>query len=275
MKKVTIIGLGWVGLPLAQALLSRGVHVVGTKTTPDGIEAAQAVGIECYALKLTPELECDDDDLAQLMTQSDAMVILLPPSKINTEYYVTAVEALVNSAIAFQVPRVIFTSSTAVYGEQHGEMTEDSPLDGVTESAKALVATEQWLHQLPNISVDILRLAGLVGEKRHAGRFLAGKIGVKGANQPVNMVHQDDVISAILLLLGQSQGGHVYNLCAPAHPTRSEFYTHAAQSIGLVPPQFIDEPNTQEGKVINGNKICQELGFEYQYPNPSLMNMTL
>ncbi len=70
-----------------------------------------------------------------------------------------AIETLVNSAIAFQVPKVIFTSSTAVYGEQNGEMTENSPLDGVTESAKALVATEQWLHQLPNISVDILRLA--------------------------------------------------------------------------------------------------------------------
>ncbi len=31
MKKVTVIGLGWVGLPLAQALLSQGIHVVGTK----------------------------------------------------------------------------------------------------------------------------------------------------------------------------------------------------------------------------------------------------
>ncbi|EPG7575884.1 SDR family oxidoreductase [Providencia rettgeri] len=275
MKKVTIIGLGWVGLPLAQALLSQGIHVVGTKTTADGIEAAQAVGIECYALKLTPELECDDDDLSQLMTQSDAIVILLPPSKVNTEYYVMAIETLVNSAIAFQVPKVIFTSSTAVYGEQNGEMTENSLLEGVTGSAKALVATEQWLHQLPNISVDILRLAGLVGEKRHAGRFLAGKTGVKGANQPVNMVHQDDVIDAILLLLQQRQGEHIYNLCAPIHPTRAEFYTHAAQSIGLVPPQFIDEENALVGKIINGNKICQELGFEYQYPNPSLMNMTL
>ncbi len=54
------------------------------------------------------------------------------------------------------------------------------------------------------------------------------------------MVHQDDVIAAILLLQ-QPQGGHIYNLCAPVHPTRAEFYTHAAQSIGLVPPQFIEE----------------------------------
>lgn len=275
MKKVTIIGLGWVGLPLAQALLAKGIQVVGTKTTPDGIEAARGVGIECYSLKLTPELECDADDLTQLMEGSDALVILLPPSKVNVEHYVSAIETLVNSAIIFNVPKVIFTSSTAVYGEQNGEMTEDSPLEGVTASAQALIDAENWLHQLPNISVDILRLAGLVGEKRHAGRFLAGKTGVKGAMQPVNMVHQDDVIEAILALLNQPEGGHIYNLCAPIHPTRQAFYTQAAKSLGLVPPEFIDPVNEPEGKVINGNRICQEIGFEYQYPNPNSMLMTI
>ncbi|WP_369308255.1 SDR family oxidoreductase [Providencia rettgeri] len=275
MKKVTIIGLGWVGLPLAQALLARGIQVVGTKTTTDGIDAARGVGIECYPLKLTPKLECEEDDLIQLMGSSDALVILLPPSKVNVEHYVFAIEELVNSAMAFQIPKVIFTSSTAVYGEQSGEMTEDSPLEGATASAQALIDTENWLHQLPNISVDVLRLAGLVGEKRHAGRFLAGKTGVKGAMQPVNMVHQDDVIAAILTLLNQTEGGHLYNLCAPIHPTRAEFYTQAANSLGLIPPEFIDSENNADGKVINGNRICQELGFEYQYPNPNNMLMTI
>lgn len=275
MKKVAIIGLGWVGLPLAQALQANDWRVVGTKTTTDGVGAARAVGIDAYPLTLTPELECASEDLIQLMSESEALVILLPPSKVNVEQYVEAIETVVNCAVTYRVPKVIFTSSTSVYGEQNGELTEEAERKGSTASARALIAAEQWLHQLPNISVDILRLAGLVGEKRHAGRFLAGKIEVKGANQPVNMVHQDDVIDAILLLLQQPKGGHIYNLCAPIHPTRAEFYTHAAQSIGLVPPQFIEEESTLDGKIINGNKICQELGFEYQYPNPSLMNMTL
>lgn len=275
MKKVAIIGLGWVGLPLAQALLSDGIQVVGTKTTQDGIEAACSVGIECCLLRLTPELECDDEDFTQLMEKSDAIVILLPPSKVNVENYVAAIATIVNSAIAFQVPKVIFTSSTAVYGDQQGEMTEDSPLRGSTPSAQALIDTEDWLHQLPNISVSVLRLAGLVGERRHAGRFLAGKTGIKGAKQAVNMVHQDDVIDAILLLLNQAEGGRLYNLCAPIHPTRRDFYTQAAKSLGLVPPEFIDSENELEGKVINGNRICQELGFEYQYPNPNSMLMTI
>ena len=56
MKKVAIIGLGWLGMPLALSLMSRGFDVVGSKTTPDGVDAARMLGIECYQLEMTPEL---------------------------------------------------------------------------------------------------------------------------------------------------------------------------------------------------------------------------
>ncbi len=36
-------------------------------------------------------------------------------------------------------------------------------------------------------------------------------------------------------------------------------------NLSLVPPQFIEEESALVGKTINGNRICQELGFEYQY----------
>ncbi len=275
MKKVTIIGLGWLGLPLASELLSDGIAVVGTKTTDDGIAAARAIGIDCYALQLTPELVCTPNDLQQLMDGSDALVILLPPSKINTAVYIEAIQQVVDSAIAFRIPRVIFTSSTSVYGHVCGEIDENSELQAETASAQALIDVENWLHALPNISVDILRLAGLVGDHRHAGRFLAGKKDVKGANQPVNIVHQDDVIAAIKRLLKQPKGGHIYNLCAPEHPSRADFYCQAARSLHLELPEFILEKEQKSGKIVKGEKICDELGFEYQYPNPLEMPMSV
>ena len=43
MKKVTIIGLGWLGLPLARALIEDGIEVSATKTTSDGVAAARAI----------------------------------------------------------------------------------------------------------------------------------------------------------------------------------------------------------------------------------------
>ncbi|EKT61872.1 SDR family oxidoreductase [Providencia burhodogranariea] len=275
MKKVAIVGLGWLGLPLARALLSDDIEVTGTKTTPDGIAAARAMGIDCYSLQLTPELICDADDLQQLLDGTDALIVLLPPSKINVADYIDAVQQLVDTALVFHVPRVIFTSSTSVYGSASGEIDENSDLQAETASAQALIKVENWLHDLPNISVDILRLAGLVGNNRHAGRFLAGKKSLKGATQPVNIVHQDDVIEAIRLLLKQPQGGHVYNLCAPEHPTRANFYRQATQSLNLELPEFAKEGEGVAGKEVNGNCICEELGFEYQYPNPIDMPMSL
>ena len=64
---------------------------------------------------------------------------------------------------------------------------------------------------------------------------------MKGGSQGVNLVHQDDVIAAIQLLLKLPKGGHVYNLCAPRHPAKREFYPALAEQLHLEPPQFADE----------------------------------
>ncbi|HGM7714084.1 TPA: SDR family oxidoreductase [Serratia marcescens] len=271
MKKVAIIGLGWLGMPLALSLMGRGYDVVGSKTTPDGVEAARMSGIECYQLELTPELVCEPDDLESLL-RVDALVVTLPARRTveGSENYFNAVRMLVDSAMAFGVPRVIFTSSTSVYGETAGTLREESPLRPVSPSGRVLAELERWLHELPNTSVDILRLAGLVGADRHPGRFLAGKLDVKGGSQGVNLVHQDDVIAAIQLLLKLPKGGHVYNLCAPRHPAKREFYPALAEQLHLEPPQFADEAE-QDERLVDGNRICNELGFEYQYPDPARM----
>ncbi len=121
MKKVAIIGLGWLGMPLALSLMGRGYDVVGSKTTPDGVEAARMSGIECYQLELTPELVCDPDDLESLL-RVDALVVTLPARRTveGSENYFNAVRMLVDSAMAFGVPRVIFTRHRVGDGGQVG-----------------------------------------------------------------------------------------------------------------------------------------------------------
>ncbi|QHM75006.1 dTDP-glucose 4,6-dehydratase [Mixta theicola] len=271
MKKVAIVGLGWLGMPLAMALTARGWQVTGSKTTPDGVEAARMCGIAGCQLALTPELECDADELAALLAV-DALVVTLPASRTveGGENYLRAVQNLVDSALAFSVPRIVFTSSTSVYGDGDGVMREDSPLQPVSVAGKTLVELENWLHDLPGTSVDILRLAGLVGPQRHPGRFLAGKTAVPDGEHGVNLVHLDDVVAAITLLLQTPQGGRTYNLCAPSHPSRQQFYPAVARQLGLTPPTFAPAAK-EEGKLVDGSKICRELGFSYRYPDPASM----
>lgn len=272
MKKVAIVGLGWLGMPLAMALATRGWQVTGSKTSPDGVDAARRCGIEAFQLVLTPELECEAEDLEALMSV-DALVVTLPASRTvqGGEDYMQAVQNVVDTALAYKVPRIIFTSSTSVYGSGPGVMKEHSPLRPETVAGKTLVALESWLHDLPGTSVDIVRLAGLVGPNRHPGRFLAGKTDLRDGTHVVNLVHLDDVVDAIVLLLQTPKGGHVYNLCAPKHPTRDTFYPYVTKQLGLTPPHFIAENESDAGKVIDGGKIGNELGFEYNYDDPIKM----
>ncbi|GDX04547.1 SDR family oxidoreductase [Buttiauxella sp. A111] len=274
MKKVAIVGLGWLGMPLAMSLSARGWQVTGSKTTLDGVEAARMSGIDSYQLQLTPELICDSDDLDALL-DVDALVITLPARRTGEgdDFYLQAVQEIVDSALAHDIPRIIFTSSTSVYGEREGVVKETSPLEPVTASGRVLKELETWLHDLPGTSVDILRLAGLVGPERHPGRFLAGKTDVANGAHGVNLVHLEDVISAITLLLQAPKGGHIYNLCAPDHPSRAEFYSLMARQMNLDAPNFRTEAQNGRGKLVDGNRICNELGFEYQYPNPLVMPM--
>ncbi|MEH0874696.1 SDR family oxidoreductase [Pectobacterium cacticida] len=272
MKKVAIVGLGWLGMPLALALNGHGYHVIGTKTTHDGVEAARMSGIECYQLVLTPDLECDADELSTLL-QVDVLIITLPASRTaqGGDGYAQAVQQLVNMSRVFHVPRIIFTSSTSVYGDGSGTVKENSPLRPTTIAGKTLVSLEQWLQHLPDTSVDILRLAGLVGGGRHPGRFLAGKRNLPRGNHGVNLVHQEDVLAAIQLLLKLPRGGHIYNLCAPSHPPRQDFYPEQARRLHLTPPHFAPVTDSDQGRIVDGQRICRELGFDYQYPNPSTM----
>ncbi|SQI23027.1 Nucleoside-diphosphate-sugar epimerase [Salmonella enterica subsp. arizonae] len=161
MKKVAIVGLGWLGMPLAMSLAARGWQVTGSKTTLDGVEAARMSGIESYPLRLEPELVCEADDLDALL-DVDALVITLPARRSGPgeDFYLQAMQELVDSALAYRIPRIIFTSSTSVYGDVQGVVKENTPRNPVTASGRTLKELEDWLHNLPGTSVDILRLAG-------------------------------------------------------------------------------------------------------------------
>lgn len=127
MKKVAIVGLGWLGMPLALSLTARGWQVTGSKTTQDGVEAARMCGIDSYPLRLEPQLVCDTEDLDALMNV-DALVITLPARRTGAGegFYLQAVQEIVDTALAYHIPRIVFTSSTSVYGNANGTVKENS-----------------------------------------------------------------------------------------------------------------------------------------------------
>lgn len=259
MKQATIIGLGWLGMPLAQHLICQGWQIKGTKR--------QAVPgeIACYPFDLN---EFTPHSLTPLWG-SKHLIITLPPSTCTADIYVSGIKRLVSNGIEQGISHVIFLSSTSLLPRRSGQFDEQSPIEAT--NAPALADIEQWLFTLP-IQCDILRLAGLVGKQRHPVFHLAGKQALTGGNQPVNLVHLDDAILAIENLLNQPNGQRIFHLCAPHHPSRQAFYTDMARRFMLPDLQFLPDPEPLD-RLILASLIERKLGFRYRYPNPYFFRM--
>ena len=269
MKSVAIVGLGWLGLPLALHLKELGWCVKGSKQSPDDAQKLHQLGIETYPFSFSEKMNSLPDNVQSLF-DVDALIITLPPSSFSSQQYCEHLAFLANQAKKQGVQHLIFASSTSVFPDISGQFDESSQPSAETEIGKTLIKAEQCLFQSGILHCDILRLAGLIGKQRHPVKFLAGKRNLKQGNSPVNLVHLEDCIQAITTLLMNPNGLRTYHLCAPIHPTREEYYTKAAACYDLFTPQF-ECSDSDPKRIIMADKICRDLGFAYRYPNPDDM----
>jgi nucleoside-diphosphate-sugar epimerase len=273
---VSILGCGWLGRPLGQHLVSRGLTVRGSTTTPEKVNVLRQDGIEPVLLTLDPDL--GDSDPGALF-ESDLLVLNVPPSREGDDVrrrHRRQVEAVRDAAVAGAVEWVLFASSTGVYPHVEQAVTEDDlppgrpdALPGARRSTgEALVDVEGLLmNETPELDVTIVRLGGLYGGDRNPGRFLAGRTDVSKPKSPVNLIHRDDAVGVFAALLEQDVRGEVFNACADEHPTRDVFYPRAAEATGLEPPTF-DHADDTTGKRVSNRKLKERIGYQFQHPDP-------
>ncbi|HDZ8882908.1 TPA: SDR family NAD(P)-dependent oxidoreductase [Aeromonas dhakensis] len=249
-----IVGAGWLGLPLARALQAEGRQVAVTVSSAEKAAQLTAEGVKAWLLQL-------GSGLAALPFRCRELVICVPPSKV--EDYPAAIARVAELAKGAGVQRLLFVSATSVWAPGQGEDEHPMPAH---ERGRRMLAAEQATMGAGIACSMVLRPAGLYGPERHPGRFLAGKI-LEGGGQAVNLVHLDDVVAACQLLLEQGKHGDAYNLSAPVHPRREQFYPFAARQLGLPAPIFI-EPVGRFAPV-EGLRICEQRGFVYRWPDPA------
>jgi nucleoside-diphosphate-sugar epimerase len=272
---VSILGCGWLGRPLAQHLVARDVHVRGSTTTPDKIDALRADGIEPFLLSLDPHLTGEN---AASMFASPILVLNVPPSRDAHDvqaYHCRQIDAVREAAAEGAVEWILFASSTGVYPNVERAVTEaDQPpgapdaLPGPRRSTgRAVLAAEKRLMDDPAFATTIVRFGGLYGGDRHPGRFLAGRSNVGRPEAPVNLIHRDDCVALLATLIDQDVRNEVFNACADAHPTRRAIYTRAAEVLGLEPPTF-DASDDTTGKIVDNQKVKARCGYEFRHPDP-------
>ena len=259
--KVSIIGLGWLGLPLAKHLLKEGFDARGSKTLLPIRGVKSYEGVKAFHLEAIPEVVClQPSDLFD----ADVLIISIPPDRKRDdveEFYPGQVHHISKFAMRYGVRRCLFTSSTSVYGDEAREVNEDSELNPTTYSGRAVVNAEMALKELWGDSCTILRLGGLMGPNRHPGRFFGDRNNVPGGSKPVNLVHLDEILGATQMILKEDLWGRVFNVVIPDHPTRAEFYPEAARLGNFDIPEFVDD--AVGGKIVNSS--LESVGYKFRY----------
>lgn len=264
-RTVSILGCGWLGLPLAIKLVKSGYLVRGSTTTPSKIIELRRLGIESFLIDLSQNIPFIDEEFLR----SETLLINIPFRRdVKDPYgYYYQCEMVLKAILKVSVPFVLFVSSTSVYPENMLDAREDCFFEPDNDRSKALFRTENLFRNQRGINATVLRLAGLCGYDRKIGGFLAGRTDLKGGNAPVNLIHRDDCVEIMFQVIQKKIRGETFNLCCNGHPSKKELYTHAAQMLKLTPPVFDEHPDIRN-KVVNNEKIKKVLNYSFQYPHP-------
>ena len=267
MRQISILGCGWLGLPLAKSLIVEGFLVKGSTTSEEKIQVLSDAGIEAFQIEVSESGISGKMDL--FLENSEILIIDIPPKLRSgaSESFVKKIEAIIPSIRQEKVKKIIFISSTAVYNDQHPIVTENTKADPITESGKQLLQAEKLLlSNIFNFSTTIIRFGGLIGDGRHPVYYLSGKQNLDNPNAAINLIHQKDCIGIIEKVIELDCWNKTFNAVTPFHPTRKEYYTQKAIDLGLPLPGFVENA-TSSGKIIQSNLVGPELNYTFQCPS--------
>ncbi|MDO9182487.1 MAG: hypothetical protein Q7U04_08760 [Bacteriovorax sp.] len=244
---ITVIGCGWLGLPLCQYLLALGHKVTTTTTTSQKKELLQKT-LKIQLFDVTSQIP-DQNLLA-----CDVIVYTIPPLGLGeVERFFHAVDP--NA-------KIIFISSTSVYGKSEGSINEESLLTPQRKNGKILKMSELYLRShFKNLT--IIRPGGLYDENRHPIYSLQGKTNLTTGQELLHLVHRDDCIEAIANIIKNQSWSEDFNLVNDLRISKQDYYTEEAMRLGLTPPEYIHTAQVNPTNISN-EKSKNKLALNYK-----------
>ena len=220
VKKVAVIGCGYVGKAVASYWHQKGYFVTGTTTREEKIVELENMTNQTMVMT--------GDNLSAIKTvinhQDTVLVSIAPISDRQVDanaYAQTYLPTAKNLVTALEknltVKQVIYLSSGSVYGDQKGAwVDETSPLDTQSEYGKVLVEAENIILGLKreDINVCLLRLGGIYGPGRELDKRIgrmAGKTLPGSGENWTGWIHLDDIVKGIEFVHQKKCQG-IYNL---------------------------------------------------------------
>lgn len=194
------------------------------------------------------------DDI-QTFLQANVLIINITSKDID------GFRKLISEIEKSEIGKVIFVSSTSVYDANNKTISES---DGEESALSPLLTIENLFRNSDKFQTTIVRFGGLIGYSRNPGRFFRKGRTVQDPDANVNLIHRDDCIQIISQIVEQEVWGEVFNCCADTHPTKREFYSQAAESIGELAPEFADS-GAKSFKIISNQKVKKFLNYEFSH----------
>ena len=259
IKSVSIIGCGWLGLPLAKFLLAKGYKINGSTTSENKLQILKQEGIVPFLVHLNPAIS--GNNLLDFFN-TDLLIINIPPGRNNLiDDYVLKMNNLKEVISEWRVKKVIYISSTSVYPETNNWVNEDTEIDIQSEKALRMFTAEQVFVNNPKLQTTVIRMAGLIGPHRHPGRFFGGKSDIPDGLSPVNLIHLTDCVGLINTIIEQNFWNKTINGVAPSHPTKQDFYNLASKKYNGSEALFL--PKAGKHKIVCSNVKKKDLNYTY------------
>ncbi len=283
---------GFIGSHMAEALVARGYRVVGVDAFADFYPRSMKEANLAY-LRQAPifrfiEADLCTADLVTLLAGIDYVFHLAAQPGVRTswgdsfssyvQHNVLATQRLLEAACKSGVQRVIYASSSSVYGNTPDlPAREDSQLLPISPYGVTKLAAEHLCrlytieHSLPAISLRYFTVYGprqrpdMAFHKFIRALLLDEPIIVYGdGEQSRDFTYVDDIVAANLAAMRHGRPGASYNLGGGSHATITEvlglleLITGKHGRIHYQPRQSGDVTHT----AANTNAAREELGFE-------------
>ncbi|AQX10777.1 hypothetical protein BAY32_07185 [Elizabethkingia ursingii] len=247
MKKLAIIGYGWLGKRLADYFSDRyKIYTINRSSNSEIGSMHFNIDFDSHEI-----LENNPD-----INLADAIIICLPFSQRTALEILTQRFNRVSQYIGDYRGNIFLTSSTGIYPQDQKNIDETTYTD--SELSSNMVFIENLIKKsFPQI--NILRLGGLMGDNRQLKNYK-----ITDPKQVVNHIHYHDICRVIETMINKNVSSGIFNIVAPQHPTKEEVISMQNNQVC----KTISEIRQQ--RIISSEKSEKVLNFTYEKPDPRL-----
>jgi len=267
---VVIIGCGFLGEAAAALFSARGASVLGLVRSPESQAALAGASFETARCDVS-----DDSSVETLAPRLRGVPLAIHAVSAGgggeAAYAALYRDGLQKILTSWQPRRVIFVSSTSVYGQDDGSwISEESLAEPARETSRILLEAERIALEAGGIAA---RLSGIYGPGRSylLQNFLSGEAVLEnGGGRWINQIHRDDGAAAIVQLGDPVVSPGVYNVTDDSPATQRELYGWMANFFGrALPPEGPSGLSLRRGvtsKRISNAKM-RGIGWAPAYPS--------